>query len=229
MKQGAPRILLVEDDVAVRETVAMALQREDYVVHAEADGLAIEAVAREFRPDLAILDVRLPAGPSGLSMARVLRSASDVPILFLTAADAEDDRIAGFDAGADDYVPKPFSVAELLARVRALLRRSGRLASTVWQVADLVVDEGARQASRDGRDLDLTRIEFDLLVALGRKPGQVYSKGQLLAAVWGMDLYDPNLVEVHVSSMRRKLEAGGGPRLVQTVRGVGYALRSSVR
>lgn len=225
MKQGTPRVLLVEDDVAVRETVAMALDREGYAVRAEGDGLAIEAVARDFRPDLAILDVRLPAGPSGLSMARMLRSASDVPILFLTAADAEQDRIAGFDAGADDYVPKPFSVAELLARVRALLRRSGRLTSEVWQVADLVVDEGARQAARDGRDLDLTRIEFDLLVVLGRKPGQVLSKGQLLAAVWGMDLYDPNLVEVHVSSLRRKLEAGGEPRLVHTVRGVGYTVR----
>jgi two-component system, OmpR family, response regulator len=225
MATDSPRILVVEDDLAVRETVVAALQREGFEVRAEHDGLRLDAVAREFRPDLAVLDVRLPAGPSGLSMARMLRSTSDVPILFLTAADQEEDRIAGFEAGADDYVGKPFSVSELLARVRALLRRSGRLRSETLQVGDLVIDEGSRTATRGGRDLELTRIEFDLLTTLARQPGRVHSKGQLLTTVWGMDVYDPNLVEVHVSSLRRKLEAEEGARLIHTVRGVGYALR----
>jgi two-component system, OmpR family, response regulator len=223
---AAPRILFVEDDHAVRETVAAALESEGYEVQAEADGMRIEQVARGFRPDLAVLDIRLPVGPGGLSMARMLRSISDLPIMFLTAADEVEDRLAGFDAGADDYLVKPFSVSELLARIKALLRRSGRLISTTWQLADLVVDEEARTVLRNGRTLDLTRTEFDLLVALGSKPGRVMSKTQLLTTVWGFSEYDPNLVEVHVSSLRKKLESDHSPRLIQTVRGVGYVLRT---
>jgi two-component system, OmpR family, response regulator len=221
------RILVVEDDPTVRATVRIAFETEGYQVQAECDGLAIEAVADGFRPDLAILDVRLAQGPSGLSMAGLLRgNGSDLPIIFLTAADDVDDRLAGFRAGGDDYLTKPFAIAELLARVQALLRRSGRLSSDAWQVGDLVVDEGARTASRAGKDLQLTRREFDLLVGLGSSPGRVMSKTQLLTTVWGFDEYDPNLVEVHISSLRRKLEAAdGSPRLVHTVRGVGYVLR----
>jgi two-component system, OmpR family, response regulator len=226
MALARPRILVVEDDPAVRDTVTTALLTEGYEVRPEADGLRVESAVRCFRPDLALLDVRLPIGPGGPSIARSMRAGGhDIPIIFLTAADSVDDRLVGFDAGADDYIAKPYSTAELLARVRALLRRSGRLASRVWQVGDLVVDEDARTALRGGQELDLTRTEFDLLAALGRKPGNVLSKTQLMATVWGFEEFDPNLVEVHVSSLRRKLEAGGGSRLVQTVRGVGYVLR----
>lgn len=226
MAQMAARILLLEDDAAVRDTVSAALRGEGYEVKALSDGLRVEAAAREFRPDLAVLDVRLPTGPGGYSVARMLRAGGlDIPIVFLTAADAVEDRLAGFAAGADDYLAKPFSVAELLARVKALLRRSGRMVSAAWQVADLIVDEEARSATRNGRALDLTRTEFDLLLALGAKTGRVMTKTQLLTTVWGFDEYDPNVIEVHVSSLRRKLEAGGEPRVVHTVRGVGYVLR----
>lgn len=220
-------MLVVEDDDAVRSAVAAALRGADYQVHDEADGLGVDRVVETFRPDLAVLDVRLPVGPSGLSIARRLRTQVDLPILFLTAADSVEDRLAGFEAGGDDYLAKPFAVAELLARVKALLRRSGALSSASWQVADLVVAEEARTAVRAGEPLDLTRTEFELLVALGAKPGRVLSKTQLLATVWGFEEYDPNLVEVHVSSLRRKLEANGAARLVHTVRGVGYVLRPS--
>ena len=219
------RVLVVEDDSAIRSSLEVALRGDGYEVTAEPDARAVQRVAREFRPDMAILDVRLPQGPSGLGAARVLRGMSDMPIIFLTAADGIDDRLAGFDVGGDDYMVKPFSMAELLARVQALLRRSGRLASAVLQIGDLVIDDGARTAVRSGHVLDVTRTEYDLLSVLAHHPGQVLSKIQLLAQVWEFDAYDANLVEVHMSSLRRKLEAHG-PRLIHTVRGVGYVLRA---
>ena len=219
------RVLVVEDDDPIRSALDVALRGEGYAVRAEADGTRLHEVADTFRPDLAVLDVRLPVGPNGYSLARMLRVSSDLPLLFLTAADGLGDRLAGFDAGADDYLVKPFSIAELLARVQALLRRAGRLASPVRQVGDVVIDDGARIAVRDGHKLDLTRTEYELLSMLVRHPGQVLSKVQLLAQVWGFDAYDTNLVEVHVSALRRKLEAHG-PRTVHTVRGAGYVLRS---
>jgi two-component system, OmpR family, response regulator len=224
MATNAPRVLLVEDDPALLEAVASALRGEGYRVHAEGDGTLIRDVAATFRPDLAVLDVRLPIGPSGLSIARLLRDDGELPIIFLTAADSTEDRLAGFDAGADDYLVKPFVMAELLARVRALLRRSGSLTSEIWQVGDVLVDEGTRRVHRNGSSIDLTRTEFDLLVALGRTPDRVLSKVQLLSSVWGFDSYDVNVVEVHVSALRRKLEEHG-PRIIHTVRGAGYRLR----
>lgn len=220
-----PRVLVVEDDAPIRTALDVALRSEGYEVRAEADGTSLAAVVESFRPDLAVLDVRLPTGPDGYAMARLLRSSSDLPMLFLTAADAVEDRLAGFSAGADDYLIKPFSMAELLARTQALLRRAGRLSSSTWQVGDLVVDDGARSVVRDGVAVDLTRTEYDLLAALVRHVGKVLSKTQLLTAVWGFDSYDTNLVEVHMSALRRKLEATG-PRCIQTVRGAGYVLRA---
>ena len=224
MGTAPPRILVIEDDVAVRDAMVASLRAEGHEVLALADGSELDRQVQQFRPDLVVLDVRLPVGPSGLSLGRRLRAGSDVPLVFVTAADALDDRLSGFDVGADDYITKPFSVAELAVRVRALLRRTGSLLSDTWQVGDLVVDEGSRLAHRAGTPVELTRTEFDLLLALGRRRGQTMSKEHLLATVWEFDSYDPNLVEVHVSALRRKLEAHG-PRLVHTVRGVGYVLR----
>lgn len=225
MPPTAPRVLLIEDDAALRDAVRVALLAEGYRVEAHTDGTTARSVAERFRPDLAVLDVRLPTGPSGLSVGHMLREFRELPLMFLTAADSTEDRLAGFAAGADDYLVKPFVMAELLARVRALLRRSGRLSSETWQVDDLVVDEAARTARRAGASLHLTHTEFDLLLALGRNPDRVLSKTQLLASVWGFESYDVNLVEVHVSALRRKLETNG-PRLIQTVRGAGYRLQA---
>lgn len=218
-----PRVLVVEDDDAMRDAVESALRGEGYVVRGEADGSDIRAAATGFRPDLAVLDVRLPRGPSGLSIARLLRDSDRVPIIFLTAADSTEDRLAGFEAGGDDYLVKPFAMAELLARVKALLRRSGKLTSETWQVGDIVVDEATRRVHRNGASIELTRTEFDLLTELGRRPDRVLSKTQLLASVWGFESYDVNVVEVHVSALRRKLEEHG-PRLIHTIRGAGYRL-----
>jgi DNA-binding response OmpR family regulator len=219
-----PRVLVVEDDAPIRSALEIALKGENYQVTALPDGSSLARVTDEFRPDLAVLDVRLPVGPDGYAMARMLRSRSTLPILFLTAADAVEDRLAGFEAGADDYLIKPFSMAELLVRVQALLRRTGRLTSSSWQVGDLIVDDGSRTVVRGSVPLDLTKTEYDMLAMLAQHVGKVLSKTQLLTQVWGFDAYDTNLVEVHMSALRRKLEAGG-PRLIQTVRGAGYVLR----
>ncbi len=215
-------VLVVEDDDTLRHAVDVTLRRAGYTVRAEPDGKAVKEVVKEFRPDLAILDVRLPTGPDGYEIARSLRDEHDLPILFLTAADSRRARLDGFEAGGDDYVIKPFDTEELLARVAALLRRAGR--QRVWRVGDVVVDEGTRTVTRNGHELVLTRTEYELLLVLVQHPRQVLSKEQLLARVWGFDAWDTNLVEVHMSSLRRKLEAHG-PRVICTVRGTGYSLR----
>jgi len=224
MAESKARILVIEDDEPIRSALAISLRIEGYDVRAEIDGSSLVRVAEEFRPDLAVLDIMLPTGPDGYAIARRLRSSSDLPVLFVTAADSLDARLEGFDAGADDYLVKPFSMAELLARIYALLRRAGRLSSQVRQVGDLIIDETAKAVVRAGVPMTLTRTEFELLAALARRPGQVLSKTQLLTLVWGFEASGTNLVEVHVSTLRRKLEAEG-PRLVQTVRGAGYVLR----
>ncbi len=221
---AAPRVLLVEDDLALRDAMASALMSERYDVLARSDGSQLEADLRDFRPDLVILDVRLP-GPDGFSLGRRLRAESDTLLVYVTAADGLDDRIVGFDVGADDYVTKPFSMSELLLRIRALLRRAGRLVSDKIQVADVVIDVGAHLVLRAGNEVVLTPTEFQLLVALARERGRPMSKERLLAAVWEFDSYDPNLVEVHVYGLRRKLEEYGD-RCIHTVRGVGYVLRA---
>lgn len=218
-----PRILFVEDDASLRRAVASSLSSEGYVVESLSDSQGFEDALRRFRPDLVILDVRLPNGPDGFALARRVRADGDAPLLFLSAAGSEDDRLTGFEAGGDDYVIKPFSMAELMARVLALLRRSGRLRSAVVEVGDLIVDPIARRATRAGHELELTPTEFELLHVLAARGGAAVSKDRLLALVWGFDDYDPNVVEVHVSALRRKLE-DHGPRSIHTVRGAGYRL-----
>jgi len=215
------RVAVVEDEQAQRGAIAGALQRAGYTVEAWPDGSDVERIVA-FRPDLAILDVMLP-GLDGLAVARVLRERDDVPVMFVTAREAVADRLAGFALGADDYVVKPVVLEELLARAGAVLRRSGRLPHRVTSVGDLVIDEEATLATRAGQPLDLTATEFRLLLYLAKQRGRTLSKLVLLTQVWGYDAYDPNLVEVHMSALRRKLEAHG-PRLIHTVRGMGYRL-----
>lgn len=224
VKDRRPRVLVIDDDAAVRTPLEVALSGEGYIVEAHADGRNLNTMAGDFRPDLCLLDVRLAVGPDGYAMARTLRAMGDQPILFLTAADAEHERLTGFDAGGDDYVVKPFSMAELLARVKALLRRSGRLSSAVLQFGDLIIDDGARSVARNDEPIDVTPKEYELLLVLAQHRGQVLSKAQLLTQVWGFDAYDTNLVEVHLSALRRKLESHGD-RLIHTIRGMGYSLR----
>jgi DNA-binding response OmpR family regulator len=219
----ASRILFVEDDEAVRNALALELRAAGYLVQAEADGNALEEIFESFRPDIAVFDVMLP-GRSGFELAHDLRNKSNLPILFLTARDAVSSRLAGFSAGGDDYVIKPVAVEELLARVRALLRRSGRLEAEVLEVGDLILDEPARLVRRGGETLELTPIEFQLLAFLMRNRGVVLSRLQISSQVWGYEEHDPNLVPVHMGNLRRKLEASG-PRLIHTVRGHGYVLR----
>jgi two-component system, OmpR family, response regulator len=224
MPRAPARVLLIEDEAAIRHAVAATLADAGYLVREQPDGTRLRSLADTFRPDLAILDITLP-GPDGLVLARALRARGDMPILFLTARDGLDDRLAGFAAGADDYLVKPFALAELLARVQALLRRAGRPHSATTEVGDLVLDESASMAWRAGQVLDLTPTEFRLLAYLLARRGRTVSKAELLTQVWGYGCYDPNLVEVRVSSLRRKLEARG-PRLLHTMHGHGYTIRS---
>ncbi len=223
MRDSPARILFIEDEPVIRDAVTTALTGAGYLVRDQADGTQLRDLAGSFRPDLAILDITLP-GPDGLSLARLLRARDDLPILFLTARDGLDDRLAGFAAGADDYLVKPFALTELLARVHALLRRAGRLRSATTQAGDLVLDEAARTAWRAGQPLELTPTEFGLLAYLLARRGRAVSKAELLTQVWGYGAYDPNLVEVRISSLRRKLEARG-PRIIHTARGHGYTVR----
>jgi len=217
------RVLVVEDEESIRVPLATALRSAGHEVHDGTDGTAFEELVDAFRPDLALLDLNLPGGRDGYALARALRNRSDCAVLMLTARDALADRIRGFDAGADDYVLKPFAIVEVLARVTAVLRRLGRVPATV-QAGDLIVDEDAKVAVRAGVPMDLTGTEFRILAYLIGHRGRILSKTQLLTQVWGYEEYDPNLVEVHVSALRRKLEQHG-PRLIHTARGLGYVLR----
>ncbi|MGE3619291.1 MAG: response regulator transcription factor [Acidimicrobiia bacterium] len=224
-RDGNPRILVVEDDDTVREEVAAALRDAGFSVQAEVDGTGVDHAVATFRPDLVLLDVGLPNGPDGMAVARKIRAVDSVPFIFVTSAGAEEQRLRGFDLGADDYVVKPVSVPELVARSRAVLRRANRLGRAVWKVGDLVVDEEAHTVTMREEPVELTALEFSILAYLCRTPGRVVSKVQLLTEVWGFDHYALNVVEVHVSALRRKLEAKG-PRVVHTVRNVGYVVRA---
>jgi two-component system OmpR family response regulator len=220
---SAPRVLIVEDAEAIRASVESALHDAGYEVLGRADGKSFEQDLARFRPDLVVLDVMLP-GRDGFTLLTVLRRASTAGVVMLTARDAVSDRLRGLSGGADDYLVKPFVLAELVARVQAVLRRLGRAPSTV-QVGDLVLDPESGVVVRGEEKIELTSTELKLLDYLAAQRGRVVSKTQILAAVWGYEDYDPNIVEVHVSALRRKLEAHG-PRLLHTVRGLGYVLRA---
>jgi DNA-binding response OmpR family regulator len=213
-------VAVVEDEEPVRLGIERALRRDGITVSTFAD-YAQPQVILATAPDLVALDVRLPGG-DGFELARRLRNTRDLPVIFLTARDAIEDRLRGFSLGADDYLVKPFALEELLARVRVVLRRCGRLGAAI-AAGDLVVDEQAGLAIRAGRHLGLTATELRLLAYLVRNRGLVLSKAQLLTQVWGYESYDPNVVEVHVSALRRKLESHG-PRVLHTVHGLGYRL-----
>lgn len=223
-KGAGIRVLLIEDDPLTREMLAVALVGGGYEVHAVPDGTRIEGLAASFVPDITLIDLDLGPSADGITVAKRLRAADPVPFLFLTAASGLESVLAAFDAGADDYVVKPFVMAELLARMQAVLRRCGRDGRRIFEVGDLIVDEDGHSAVRDGMVLALTHREFSLLAMFCQHPGIVLSKVQLLNEVWGYEHYDLNVVEVHVSALRRKLEEYG-PRLIHTVRGVGYVLR----
>jgi two-component system response regulator MprA len=219
------KILVVDDERAVRESLRRALALEGYDVDLAADGEeALESVRRA-EPDALILDVLMP-GVDGLEVSRRLRrSGSKVPILMLTARDAIENRVEGLDAGADDYVTKPFALEELLARVRALLRRTTG-GEEILRFADIELDPSMREVTRGGEPVELTRTEFALLELFMLNPRQVLTRSVIFERVWGYDFGpDSNSLEVFVGYLRRKTEADGEPRLIQTVRGVGYVLR----
>jgi two-component system response regulator MprA len=219
-------ILVVDDEPGVRDSLERALGLERYAVDTADDGAAaLERVANRAY-DAIVLDVSMPP-PDGLEVCRRLRAGGDrTPVLMLTARDAVDDRVAGLDAGADDYLVKPFAVKELSARLRALLRRSDPGDEPVLRFADLALDTRTREATRGDRAIELTRTEFALLELLLHHPRQVLSRSQIYEAVWGYDFgAASNSLGVYVGYLRRKTEEGGEPRLIHTARGVGYALR----
>jgi DNA-binding response OmpR family regulator len=220
-----PRILVVEDADAIRVSVETALRTAGFTVRALPDGAELEPELARFRPDLVVLDVMLP-GRDGFELLQVIRRRSAAGVVMLTARDSVDDRLRGFGEGADDYVVKPFVLAELVARVGAVLRRTGRTRPTI-EIGDLVVDVEAGMALYGGARVDLTATEWKLLTYLAAHRDRVVSKTQILTAVWGYDDYAANLVEVNVSTLRKKLEAHG-PRLLHTVRGQGYILRGGL-
>ncbi len=222
-----PTILLIEDNETLAETLRYNLEREGYTVVQAADGMQGLELARQEQPDLLVLDIMLPR-LDGFSVCRILRQESDIPIIMLTARQDEVDRIAGLELGADDYVSKPFSLGELLARVRAILRRTERQPERtnreVLEAGFLRVDVRSRRAWRDGAELTLPQKEFDLLTCLMHNRGIALSRDLLLERVWGFDFVgDSRTVDVHIRWLRGKIEPDPGqPRYIQTVRGVGY-------
>ena len=220
-----PRVLVVEDDEPIAQALQRSLRLEGYEVRLAGDGVRALDEAHAFLPDLVILDLGLPK-LDGIDVARQLRSDGDVPVLMLTARDALESRVEGLDSGADDYLVKPFERQELLARLRALLRRRPPRGSASLVVGDLTLNPDTHEVRRGERDIDLTQREFELLEYLMRNERIVVSRQRLLDEVWGYDPFSmTNTIEVFVSNLRRKLEAGGEPRLLHTIRGAGYVLR----
>jgi DNA-binding response OmpR family regulator len=226
MSDRSPRVLVVEDDEEIAQVLKRSLRLEGYEVRSATDGVEALETARAFVPDLVILDLGLPR-LDGVDVARRLRGDGDVPILVLTARDALDAKVEGLDAGADDYLVKPFEREELLARMRALLRRRPPRGSALLVVGDLTLSPDTHEVRRGAREIDLTQREFELLEYLMRNERLVISRQRLLDEVWGYDPFSmTNTIEVFVSNLRRKLEAGGEPRLLHTIRGAGYVLRA---
>ena len=226
---GSPvRVLVVDDESTLADLLSMALRYEGWDVRTAADGIGAVRTARDFKPDAVVLDIMLP-DLDGLEVLRRMRAeASEVPVLFLTAKDAVEDRVAGLTAGGDDYVTKPFSLEELVARLRGLLRRAGMAAAKQGSelvVGDLVLDEDSHEVRRGGTDVELTATEFELLRFLMRNPRRVLSKAQILDRVWHYDFGgQSNVVELYVSYLRKKIDAGR-TSMIHTVRGAGYMLK----
>ncbi|WP_369394255.1 response regulator transcription factor [Streptomyces sp. CG1] len=221
-------VLVVDDDAAIRRSLERGLRLNGFVVRTAADGPAALATIGQAPPDVLVLDVSMP-GMSGIEVCTRLRgSGRDLPVLMLSALDETADRIAGLQAGGDDYLVKPFALQELVLRLHALLRRRPPTDRAALRVADLVIDPGARTVERAGHPLELTRREFELLEVLARNAGLVLTRDQLLERVWGYDFdVRTDAVDTFVSYLRRKLEADGHARLIHTVRGVGFVLREA--
>jgi two-component system, OmpR family, response regulator MprA len=219
------RILIIEDEDRIRQFLQRGLSFEGYRVDAASDGQTGLELFRENPPDLVLLDLMLP-GMDGLEVCRRIRAASEVPILMLTAKETIEDRVVGLDAGADDYLVKPFAFDELVARVRALLRRAQPTKPQVYRFADLELDTGTRQGQRGENTFDLTAKEYELLELFMRHPRQVLTREVIFDRVWNYDFGgESNIIEVYVRYLRQKTEADGGSRLIHTVRGIGYVLR----
>jgi two-component system response regulator MprA len=219
------RILVIEDDESILRFLRRGLAYEDYQVDSASDGQMGLALARDNPPDLVILDLMLP-GMDGLEVCRRLRAGGQVPILIITAKDSINDRVLGLDMGADDYMVKPINFDELLARVRALLRRAQPSRPQVLRFSDLSLDTGTRQAYRDDRTISLTAKEYELLELFMRHPRQVLTRDVIFDRVWGYDFGgESNIIEVYIRYLRQKLEVGEETRLIHTVRGMGYVLR----
>jgi two-component system response regulator MprA len=222
----SPRVLVVEDDEEIAQALQRSLRMEGYEVRLASDGENALTQAGTFLPDLVVLDLGLPK-LDGIDVARALREEGDVPILMLTARDAVEARVEGLDSGADDYLVKPFERQELLARLRALLRRRPPRGAAPLTVADLVLNPDTHEVRRGQRAIELTQREFELLEYLMRNERLVISRQRLLDEVWGYDPFSTtNTIEVFVSNLRRKLEADGEPRLLHTIRGAGYVVRA---
>ncbi|MFD7611250.1 response regulator transcription factor [Streptomyces sp. NPDC059828] len=225
---GPVRVLVVDDETSLTELLSMALRYEGWEVCSAGDGASAMSTARSFRPDAVVLDMMLP-DMDGLSvLGRLRRELPDVPVLFLTAKDAVEDRIAGLTAGGDDYVTKPFSLEEVVARLRGLIRRSGAAterSESMLVVGDLALDEDSHEVTRGGANIHLTATEFELLRYLMRNPRRVLSKAQILDRVWSYDFGgQANVVELYISYLRRKIDAGRAP-MIHTRRGAGYLIK----
>ncbi len=226
---GSPvRVLVVDDEAALSELLSMALRSEGWEVRSAGDGAGAVRTARDFRPDAVVLDVMLPDMDGLAVLGRLRRDLPEVPVLFLTARDAVEDRIAGLTAGGDDYVTKPFSLEEVVARLRGLIRRSGTASvrsESMLAVGDLTLDEDSHEVSRAGHSIHLTATEFELLRFLMRNPRRVLSKAQILDRVWSYDFGgQANVVELYVSYLRKKIDAGRSP-MIHTRRGAGYLIK----